>query len=150
MRHCLVVDDSQVVRKVARRIFEELEFETSEAEDTEQALRACSGSLPDVILVDSDIPSLGGIDFMRALHRIKGGFRPAVFFLMAENDVAQITEAVEKGARDFLMKPFDRETVEAKLTAAGLGIAEDEVSAVEDTTSATEDEAGAAEDVAEA
>ena len=52
MKTCLVVDDSSVIRKVARRILEGLEFQIVEAEDGEQALEACRKQLPEAILLD--------------------------------------------------------------------------------------------------
>ena len=52
MKNCLVVDDSSVIRKVARRILEGLEFQISEAEDGEQALDACRQRMPDAVLLD--------------------------------------------------------------------------------------------------
>ncbi|MGE3149303.1 MAG: response regulator, partial [Pseudorhodoplanes sp.] len=50
MKTCLVVDDSSVIRKVARRILEGLDFRITEAEDGEQALTACQHQMPDAIL----------------------------------------------------------------------------------------------------
>jgi two-component system chemotaxis response regulator CheY len=66
MKTCLVVDDSSVIRKVARRILEGLEFEISEAEDGEQALDACQRRLPDAILLDWNMPKMDGYEFLRA------------------------------------------------------------------------------------
>ena len=76
MKTCLVVDDSSVIRKVARRILEGLDFEISEAEDGEQALNACQATLPDAILLDWNMPKMDGYDFLKALRRLPGGDRP--------------------------------------------------------------------------
>ena len=120
MKHCLVVDDSRVVRTVARRILEGLEFTTDEAEDGAAALELCRKDMPDAILLDSHLPNMTGAEFLRALRREPGGDRPAVLFCTIENDVAQITEAILAGANEYMLKPFDRELIEAKLTEIGI------------------------------
>lgn len=62
MKSCLVVDDSSVIRKVARRILEGMEFQITEAEDGEQALGACQLNLPDAILLDWNMPKMDGYE----------------------------------------------------------------------------------------
>jgi two-component system, chemotaxis family, chemotaxis protein CheY len=120
MKHCLVVDDSRVVRKVARKILEELHFEISEAEDGQIALTACRGTMPDAILLDWNMPNMTGIEFLRALRKESGGDKPVVLFCTTENDVSFITQAMEAGANEYIMKPFDREILEAKFAQVGL------------------------------
>lgn len=115
MKHGLVVEDSAVVRKVARRILEVLGFESSEAATTKAALEKCHEMMPDFVLLDVDLPHGAGIDFIRALRDMPGGKTPEILCILTENSVAQITEALEAGATDFLMKPIDREQIEAKL-----------------------------------
>lgn len=120
MKHCLVVDDSRVVRKVARKILEELKFEISEAEDGQIALTACRGTMPDAILLDWNMPNMSGIEFLRALRQESGGDKPIVVFCTTENDINFITQAMEAGANEYIMKPFDREIIEAKFAEVGL------------------------------
>jgi CheY-like chemotaxis protein len=69
MKRCLIVDDSSVIRKVARRILERLEFEIAEAEDGEQALQLCRDRMPDVVLLDWNMPRMDGYEFLRLLRR---------------------------------------------------------------------------------
>ena len=78
MKNCLVVDDSSVIRKVARRILEGLEFQIAEAEDGEQALEACRRQMPDAVLLDWNMPKMDGYEFLRALRRMPHGDRPAM------------------------------------------------------------------------
>ena len=66
MKICLVVDDSSVIRKVARRILEGLDFQIVEAEDGEQALGACQRQLPDAVLLDWNMPKMDGYEFLPA------------------------------------------------------------------------------------
>jgi two-component system, chemotaxis family, chemotaxis protein CheY len=120
MKTCLVVDDSSVIRKVARRILEGLEFQIIEAEDGEQALQACQNQLPDAVLLDWNMPKMDGYEFLRQLRRMPGGDVPRVVFCTTENDVAHIARALHAGANEYIMKPFDKEIVEAKLQEVGL------------------------------
>ncbi|MFN3314257.1 MAG: response regulator, partial [Hyphomonas sp.] len=73
MRTCLIVDDSRVVRKVASRIVRDLGFSVTEAGDGAEALRMCREAMPDAILLDWNMPTMNGIDFLRALRREEGG-----------------------------------------------------------------------------
>ncbi len=120
MKTCLVVDDSSVIRKVARRILEELDFSITEAADGKQALDRCEDSMPDAILLDWNMPVMNGLDFLTALRKSDGGTNPIVVFCTTENDMSHITEAITAGADEYIMKPFDREIIEAKFVQAGL------------------------------
>src|SRR6267154_2006444 len=114
MRTCLVVDDSSVIRKVARRILEGLDFQILEAEDGEKALEVCKRGLPDAILLDWNMPIMDGYEFLRNLRRMPGGDAPKVVFCTTENDVAHIARALHAGANEYIMKPFDKDIVTAK------------------------------------
>ena len=120
MKTCLVVDDSSVIRKVARRILEGLEFKIEEAEDGEQALESCRRQLPEAILLDWNMPVMDGYEFLRALRRLPGGDKPKVVLCPTENEIAQIARALHAGANEYIMKPFDKDIVEAKFHEVGL------------------------------
>jgi two-component system, chemotaxis family, chemotaxis protein CheY len=120
MKHCLIVDDSRVIRKVARRILEELQFSIGEAEDGQLALDYCRKQMPDAILLDWNMPNMNGIDFLRALRQDQGGDKPVVLFCTTENDLSHISAAIEAGANEYIMKPFDKEIIESKFNEAGL------------------------------
>jgi two-component system chemotaxis response regulator CheY len=120
MKHCLVVDDSAVIRKVARRIMEGLDFEISEAEDGEHALRLCQQIMPDAVLLDDSMPTMDGIGFLRELRSTPEGKTPKVVFCVTENDLAQIARAMHAGADQYVMKPFDKESMTAALHEAGI------------------------------
>jgi two-component system chemotaxis response regulator CheY len=120
MKTCLVVDDSSVIRKVARRILEGLDFQISEAENGEEAIEACRGRIPDAILLDWNMPKMDGYEFLRALRRLPGGDKPKVVFCTTENDVAHIARALHAGANEYIMKPFDKDIVVAKFQEVGL------------------------------
>jgi two-component system, chemotaxis family, chemotaxis protein CheY len=120
MKICLIVDDSSVIRKVARRILEGLDFQIVEAENGEEAIEKCRLQLPDAILLDWNMPKMDGYEFLRLLRRLPGGDGPKVVFCTTENDVAQIARALHAGANECIMKPFDKEIVEAKFQEVGL------------------------------
>ena len=119
MKHCLIVDDSRVIRKVSRHIVESFEFEVSEAENGQDALAKCEEGMPDLILLDWNMPVMNGIEFICALRRLNGGGQPKVVFCTTENDVAHIREAIEAGADEYVMKPFDHDTLQMKLQLIG-------------------------------
>jgi len=120
MKSCLIVDDSKVIRMVARKILEELEFETEEAADGQQAVDQCSIKMPDAILLDWNMPVKSGIEFLRDLRAMPGGDAPIVVFCTTENDIEHIQEAIEAGANEYIMKPFDSEIIQAKFSQVGL------------------------------
>ena len=115
MRQCMVVDDSAVIRKVSRALFESQGFDVSEAENGQQALDLCRGALPDLILLDWHMPVMGALDFLAAMRAIPSSKRPFVLYCTTEPDTGDISRAFDAGADDFIIKPFDREALEAKL-----------------------------------
>ena len=120
MKHCLIVDDSRVVRKVAGRIIRDMKFDISEAGDGAEALRICREKMPDAVLLDWNMPVMNGLDFLRALRREHNGRDPVVVFCSTENDAEHIGEAIRSGADEFIMKPFDADIIESKFAEVGL------------------------------
>lgn len=119
-RTCLLIDDSKVVRKIARRIIEDLGFSCIEAENGSQGLQACSPIMPDVVLLDWIMPVMGGLEFAKMLRAQPGGNRPKIIFCTTENDPQHINQALAAGADEYIMKPFDGEIIANKFELAGL------------------------------
>ncbi len=117
---CLIVDDSRVVRKVARRIAHDLGFECAEAEDGSKAYDACQASLPDIIILDWNMPVMSGAEFLERLRQMKNGDHPKVIFCTTENNAAHLQRAISAGADEYIMKPFDSEILAAKFRQIGL------------------------------
>ena len=121
MKTCLVVDDSKVIRKVARHILETLDFAVEEAGDGREALTFCQTKIPpDVILLDWNMPVMSGLEFLRALGEEGLANRPKVVFCTTENGDAHIRAAIDAGADEYVMKPFDRDTLQSKLQIVGV------------------------------
>ena len=120
MATCLVVDDSGVVRKVARRIVEALGFHVVEAEDGEKALEVCKQAMPEAVLLDWNMPVMDGLEFLVCLRGLAAGDAPKVVFCTTENGMDHIARALEAGANEYIMKPFDRDIVTAKFQEVGL------------------------------
>ncbi len=120
MKTCLVVDDSRVVRKVARRIIEEIGFQCEEAEDGVQAYDFCQNKMPEAILLDWNMPNMDGLQFLEKLRAMPNGSTPKVIFCTTENDMSYIQRAMNAGANEYIMKPFDGEIVQTKFIQVGL------------------------------
>lgn len=119
MKTCLIVDDSRVIRRVSRHILESLGFAVEEAENGQEGLDQCDRAMPDVVLLDWNMPIMSGIEFITQLRLRPGGEKPKVVFCTTENDVAHIREAISAGADEYVMKPFDHETLQIKLQLVG-------------------------------
>jgi two-component system chemotaxis response regulator CheY len=115
MQSCLIVDDAELIRKVAAQFVEQAGFMVTEAEDGKQALQACAANMPDLILLDWRLPVMGAVEFLNELRRIRPGAPPQILYMMTEFDIADLTEAHAAGITDFILKPFDRQTLTAKL-----------------------------------
>ncbi len=120
MKTCLIVDDSRVIRKVARQILEALSFSCEEAENGQIALEACKNKLPLFILLDWNMPVMNGLEFLQALRQLPDGQNPVVIFCTTENDMSHIQVAIGAGANEYIMKPFDADIVRGKLEQLGV------------------------------
>ena len=120
MKQVLIVDDSPVIRKVARRILESLRLEIREAETSAAGLEACRTAMPDAIFLDWSMPEIDGCDVIRSIRRLPGGDRPKIIFCLTENDLPGIARAMNAGATDYILKPFDRQIMLAKFEQIGV------------------------------
>ena len=107
----MIVDDSVVVRGLVARWL---------AEDGSLALESCRAEMPDAILLDWNMPVMDGYEFLKQLRLLPRGEGPKVVFCTTENDVAHIARAMRAGADEYIMKPFDKEIMTAKLQEVGL------------------------------
>ncbi len=120
MKRCLIVNDSKVIRLVARKILQELAFEVEEAADGREALEACQKEMPNGVLLDWHMPVVSGNEFLGELRQMPGGGAPIVVFCTTNIDLKHIQEAIKSGADEYIIKPFDSETIKYKLSQVGL------------------------------
>jgi two-component system chemotaxis response regulator CheY len=119
-KHCLVVDDSDVIREIAVRIVMELGVDASGVESAADAVEYCRQTKTDAVVLDWDLPSMGALDFLRGAAELDEAMRPAIILCATENDPQQFTLAKAAGAKHHILKPFDKDTVAAKLSELGL------------------------------
>jgi two-component system chemotaxis response regulator CheY len=112
---CLVVDDSRVIRRVAVDMLKGLGFGVSEAEHGLAAVEFCRSQVPDFVLLDWNMPEMDGISCLRALRAMPLDPRPAIVMCTTENGMPKIREALEAGADEYIMKPYDRGVLLDKL-----------------------------------
>lgn len=117
---CLVVDDSRVVRKFARKILEENAFQVLEAEDGLQALKVCREHESDVILLDWNMPNMDGMGFLKAFRETYPERATVIIFCTTENEFSKIQQAIMLGAQEYIMKPFDAEILMGKFRQTGV------------------------------
>jgi two-component system chemotaxis response regulator CheY len=120
MKEILIVDDSPLVRKVARRLIEDMHLRAVEVEDGRAGLDACEKRMPDVILLDWRLPGMDGAQFMSSLRELRGAKPKVLFFATDDEDVGHIARAIHAGADDYFLKPFDQTTLRAKFEELGL------------------------------
>ncbi len=121
---CLIVDDSRVVRKVLRRIFEDFGYACDEADHADAAYQYCMKTkMPDIIMLDWNMPGEDGLEFLVRLRAHKEGRTPKVLFCTTECTKEGMETAINAGVDEFIMKPFDAEIIRAKLRIVGMPVA---------------------------
>jgi len=120
MNNALIVDDSRLIRRFARNALEGFGFVCQEAENGLEALAICRREMPDLVLLDWEMPVLDGLGFATALRAEPGGEEPKVLFCTTHSDMSYIERALAAGSDEYIMKPFDREILELKLRDLGL------------------------------
>ena len=119
-KYCLIVDDSEIIRRVTKQMLNGLRFDTGEAVDAMDAVTRCRAAMPDAILLDWSLPEVSGIDCLQALRKLPDGEKPIILYCTTENDPVEFKRARTAGATDVLVKPYDRATLSRKLAEAGL------------------------------
>jgi two-component system, chemotaxis family, chemotaxis protein CheY len=115
MQHCFVIDDSDIVRKYARLIFESLDFRVSDAASPVGVADRFSADTPDMVIVDWRVPGHNMTEFIASVRAMTLDRRPYMIYLATENDTGDIQRALRAGADAYMMKPFNREIIEMKL-----------------------------------
>jgi two-component system chemotaxis response regulator CheY len=108
MKRCLFVDDSSVIRKVARRILSGPDLVVAEAATGIEAIDLCSIEMPDYILVDVGLPDMSAEEFIRTVRAMPAAVPPRIAVCLTEMDVPAIMRSKRAGAQGYLLKPFNR------------------------------------------
>lgn len=119
-KNCLVVDDSKIVRVMARKILEGLGFEVFDAENGQEALDFCLKSPPDCVLLDWNMPVMSGLDFLKKIRAEAVGKNIKVIFCTTKTDADSVKQGMAAGANEYIMKPFDEGVIKSKLSEIGL------------------------------
>jgi two-component system chemotaxis response regulator CheY len=119
MKTAVIADDSATVRRIARTILEKLGFNCHEAADGRETLLLCRSDMPTLLLLDWEMPEMDGIDVIAVLRAEPGG-GPKILFCSTHNDLRHIQRALDAGADEYVMKPFDVDIIEDKLRNIGL------------------------------
>lgn len=114
-KFCLIVDDSSTIRKFSARLLTSMNFIVGEAEHGLAAVEACRLVVPDLVLLDWNMPEMNGLECLKALRAMDLKPRPAIVMCTTENVLPKITEALAAGADEYIMKPFDRDVLRDKL-----------------------------------
>lgn len=112
----LVADDDTSIRHALRRLFERKGYVVLTASDGVEALAVIAEAAPDLVILDICMPRMDGIEVLENIPNTAA--RPSILMLTALGDVELAKRAVQKGAYDFLLKPFDIDYVEKNVEAA--------------------------------
>ncbi|MEQ1612553.1 MAG: response regulator [Hyphomicrobiaceae bacterium] len=116
----LVVDDSDLIRKVARKVLEDMNYMVLEADSGESAIAQCTRAMPELILLDWHMPGTSGHEVMAAIRNIPSEHRPVIVYCTTQNDPLDISRAFANGADAYMLKPFNRSILKAKVAEAAL------------------------------
>jgi len=120
---CLVVDDSPIIRRILGVMLSRLGFALIEADTVQKALTLCESALPDLVVVDWNLPDEDGISLIQQLRRLPGGERMKLIMCTVERSVTHIETALSAGADEYITKPFGIDVLETKLGYLGFDVA---------------------------
>jgi two-component system chemotaxis response regulator CheY len=120
--HALVVDDSRTVRRILGEMLRQLGFEVAEAADGRQALLRLDEAVetPDIVLVDWNMPEMNGLELIKNVRSQLRFRNVPLMMVTTENEMEQVAKALEAGANEYVMKPFDKEAIADKLQLMGI------------------------------
>ncbi|MBU0585563.1 MAG: response regulator [Alphaproteobacteria bacterium] len=108
MKRCMFVDDSAVIRKVAKRILGGPDLQIIEASTGFDAIALCTNDMPEIIVVDGALPDMSAVEFIRRVRAIETPVKPQIAICLTEVDIGAIMRAKRAGAQGYLLKPFNR------------------------------------------
>ena len=118
----LIIDDSRAMRSILRRTLAALGFDIQEAGHGQEAMEllATGDVLPDVCLVDWNMPVMNGLEFVSAVRGTAEWRRMTLMMVTTESEYSQIVRALAAGAHEYVIKPFTGDAIVEKLSLLGL------------------------------
>lgn len=122
MPTCLIVDDSSTMRSIARRMLRQFGYECVEAADGAAALEVIRATGADLVLLDWEMPVMDGLETLKAMRAQSWGRSPKVVMCTSLKDMDRMVAAINAGADEYVMKPYDSDILAGKLSAVGLPV----------------------------
>jgi two-component system KDP operon response regulator KdpE len=111
----LVIDDEAPIQKLLQIVLESHDFKVIQAMNGHEGLTLAASHLPDVILLDLGLPDISG---QEVLEQLKDWYTKSVIMLSVQNSESDIVQALDKGATDYLAKPFRTGELIARIRSA--------------------------------
>ena len=117
----LVLDDSRAMRMILARILRDCGFDVVEAADGQEGLEVLAkGPVPELALIDWNMPNMNGLEFVTAVRAPPHYRRMTLMMVTTESEHSQIVRALAAGAHEYVIKPFTAEAILDKLSLLGL------------------------------
>ncbi|SPF79352.1 PP2C family protein-serine/threonine phosphatase [Pseudoprimorskyibacter insulae] len=117
IRRALIVDDSELQRRILRAMLNRTGFEVFEAASGQDALNICAEHHPDLVLSDWMMPGMDGLEFCREFRRMERESYGYFILLTAKQDKEEVARGLDAGADDFLSKPINGSELRARINA---------------------------------
>ncbi len=119
--HALVVDDSNTIRKILTLYLQKLGYDVTAAVNGREGLDCLKGmEKADVVLVDWNMPEMDGISFLRAVRADAEYDALPVMMVTTNAEMSNVSQALDAGANEYIMKPFTADMIREKLELLGL------------------------------
>ena len=118
--HALVIDDSKSIRSILAKILLGMGFTVEEAANGLEALDLIKKEKVDLALVDWNMPDMDGYQFIREVRKDSAYKDMRMMMVTTETAINKVTEALEAGADEYIMKPFTKEMIVEKLALMGM------------------------------
>ena len=123
----LVIDDSRAMRSILRGILESLDFEVAEAADGRRAIEIFEGDQGfDLALVDWNLPEMSGLEIVTEVRKDDRLTATRLLMVTTETEFERVAQALQAGADEYIMKPFNREMLLDKLVILGIPVPTEE------------------------
>jgi len=121
--NALVVDDSRAIRTILRHILVEFGFTVREASNGREGIESLNREgNPDIVFIDWNMPVMNGLDFVLAVRGDASKSAMPLIMVTTETEIESVSRALDAGANEYIMKPFDREIVREKLEILGITV----------------------------